>query len=333
MKKILFILPVLALLSSCGTIPQADMNIFCMDTVMNMQVYGDNCEKAVSESETELRRLERLFDRGDEKSDVYAVNNGGADISDDTAEIVKAAIEASRETDGAFDITVLPVMDLWGFYDRQYNVPSDESIKNVLRSVDYRNVFFNNGTITLLNNAKIDLGGIGKGYATDKVRGILKENGINSAMINLGGNVYAVGEKPSGGKWRVGVADPYNSGEPILTMEVSDAAVVTSGSYERNFERDGKVYHHIIDPKTGTPVNNGIKSVTVVCESGTKADALSTALFVMGREKTEDFLTNHSDIGAVIITEDKKVYCTDSLFDNISVNGGIEKEEIAVSKY
>ncbi len=333
MKKILFILPVLALLTSCGKTPQADMNIFCMDTVMNMQVYGDNCEKAVSESETELRRLEKLFDRGDEKSDVYAVNNGGADVSGDTEEIVKSAIEVSRETDGAFDITVSPVMDLWGFYDRHYNVPSGESIRNVLRSVDYRNVFFNNGTITLLNNAKIDLGGIGKGYATDKVRKILMENGITSAMINLGGNVYAVGEKPSGGKWRVGVADPYNSSEPILTMEVSDTAVVTSGSYERNFERDGKVYHHIIDPKTGTPVNNGIKSVTVVCESGTKADALSTALFVMGREKAEDFLANHPDIGAVIITEDKKVYCTDSLFDSISVNGGIEKEEIAVSKY
>ena len=333
MKKFLFILPVLALLSACGKMPEAEKNIFCMDTVMNIKAYGERCEEAVNASEAELVRLEKLFDRGSEESDIYAVNHGGTAFFEDTKNIMETALGISRETDGAFDITISPIMDIWGFYGGNYNVPEEDAIKNALRSVDYRNVFFENGAVKLLNNAKIDLGGIGKGYASDKVCGILKEYGISSAMINLGGNVYAYGEKPGGGKWRVGVADPYNSGEPIVTLDVSHAAVVTSGSYQRYFERDGKAYHHIINPKTGKPADNGIKSVTVVCKSGARADALSTALFVMGREKAEEFLENHTDIGGVTITEDRKVYYTESLSDCILVNGGAAKEEIAVSKY
>lgn len=332
MKKIIFVIPIILLLSACGKIPQTEKNIFCMDTVMNIKIYGERCEEAAEAAETELRRLEKIFDRGDERSDVYAVNNGEA-VSEDIEKVVETALEISRETDGAFDITVSPIMDIWGFYDRNYTVPDDNAIKNALKGVDYRNVFFDNGRLMLLNNARIDLGGIGKGYASDRLCGIFEKFDISSAIINLGGNVYTYGEKPNGEKWRVGIANPYNSDESLLTLEVSDVAVVTSGSYRRFFERDGEVYHHIVDPKTGKPVRNGIKSVTVVCKSGAKADALSTALFVMGKEKSEEFAKQSDDTEVVIITEDGKVYFTEGLSDCISVKDGVEKEVFAMSKY
>lgn len=332
MKKIIFVIPIILLLSACGKIPQTEKNIFCMDTVMNIKIYGERCEEAAEAAETELRRLEKIFDRGDERSDVYAVNNGEA-VSEDIEKVVETALEISRETDGAFDITVSPIMDIWGFYDRNYTVPDDNAIKNALKGVDYRNVFFDNGRLMLLNNARIDLGGIGKGYASDRLCGIFEKFDISSAIINLGGNVYTYGEKPNGEKWCVGIANPYNSDESLLTLEVSDVAVVTSGSYRRFFERDGEVYHHIVDPKTGKPVRNGIKSVTVVCKSGAKADALSTALFVMGKEKSEEFAKQNDDTEVVIITEDGKVYFTEGLSDCISVKDGVEKEVFAMSKY
>lgn len=333
MKKILFILLATILLASCGSVKEESRDIFCMDTIMSIKVYGDNGGEAIDTAENELKRLERIFDRGSAESDVYAVNNGGTEVCADTESVIKTALEVSRETDGAFDITVSPIMDMWGFYGGNYKVPDDEALKKALGSVGYRNVFVENGTVSVINNAKIDLGGIGKGYASDRICEILRERGVSSAMINLGGNVYALGEKPDGGKWRVGIANPYNSGESYLTLDVSDTAVVTSGSYQRYFESGGERYHHIIDPHTGMPADNGVKSVTIVCKSGARADALSTALFVMGREKAVEFLENNPEIGAVIITEDGKVRYTDSLSDCISLKQGTASEALNLSKY
>lgn len=333
MKKILFILLAMILLTSCGNVKEESRDIFCMDTIMSIKVYGDNGGEAIDAAENELKRLENVFDRGSEESDVYAVNNGGTAVCADTENVIKTALEVSRETDGAFDITVSPIMDMWGFYGGNYKVPDDEALKKALGSVDYRNVFAENGTVSVINNAKIDLGGIGKGYASDRICEMLRERGISSAMINLGGNVYALGEKPGGGKWRVGVANPYNSGEAYLTLDVSDTAVVTSGSYQRYFESGGERYHHIINPHTGKPADNSVKSVTIVCKSGTRADALSTALFVMGREKAVEFLENNPEIGAAIITEDGKVWYTDSLSDCIALKQGAASEVLNLSKY
>lgn len=333
MKKILFVVLISLLLTGCGRIPEENRDIFCMDTIMSIKVYGRNGGTAADDAEEELKRLEKLFDRGDVGSDVYAVNNGGAEICADTESVIQAALEVSRETDGAFDITVAPIMDLWGFYGGNYQIPEEASLKAALGSVDYKNVFVKNGMVSVMNNAKIDLGGIGKGYASDKVCEILTEHGITSAMINLGGNVYAFGEKPNGGKWRVGVADPDNGGESLLTLDVSDAAVVTSGNYQRYFESGGVRYHHIIDPHTGKPADNGVRSVTVVCNSGVRADALSTALFVMGKDKAVGFLESNPEIGAVIITEDGKAWYTESLSDCITINHGTANEVINVSKY
>lgn len=324
MKKIgIFILLLCLLLCGCAERKKTSRSLFCMDTVMSIEAYGKNGAEALDEAEKELKRLEKLFDRNNRESDVYKLNNRITDKAEpETEEVIDKALSAAADTDGAFDITVAPVMDLWGFYDKHYRVPDDESIKNALKSVDYRNVFKSGNGFVLTNNAKLDLGGIAKGYASSVTADILHRKGVKSAMINLGGNVYAMGKQPNGKKWHVAIADP-DGGSYAAALYAENEAVVTSGDYQRYFEENGKKYHHIINPETGYPANGKIRSVTVICADAARADAYSTALFVMGMDKAKDFLRKHTDIGAVIISDDKTVYYAVSQEHEISFSDGV----------
>ena len=323
MKKIVIILMIVCLISSCSNNKESRVQLFCMDTVMDLRAYGEEGNDAVKSAEEELKHLETLFDRKSDTSDIHNINSG-KEVSEETEEILKKALEISAKTNGAFDITVSPVMDLWGFYDGNYSVPSDTDIKNALKSVNYKNIFFNNGKINILNNAGIDLGGIAKGYASDKVIDIFKDYGIKSAIINLGGNVFALGRRSDGKMWTVAITDPYDRENYALTLEVEDKAVITSGGYQRFFEENGKKYHHIIDPKTGYPAQSGIESVTVISSDATEADALSTALFVMGKDKAAEFLKKNRNIDAVIITDEKKIYYTPDLSEYIKIENNMD---------
>ena len=328
MKKIIACISMMFLVCGCAQIAKpSTMQMFCMDTVMDIQIYGENKDEALHSVSDELYRIEALLDRKSNESDIYKLNNR-KEAETETVKLLEKLLKVSEKTDGAFDITVTPVMDLWGFYDKNYNVPESEEIENALKSVDYRNVVINGNKISLLNNAKLDMGGVGKGYASDKAAHILKKYEIKSAMLNLGGNVYAHGRRSDGKLWRVGVANPFDAnGKEALTIEVEDKAVVTSGGYRRYFEENGKEYHHIINPATGYPAESDIKSVTVISESGTYADAYSTAFFVMGREKAVDFLET-SDIDAVIVCNDKTVYFTDTISEKIHISDGFYGKEI-----
>ena len=330
MKKILLAVMLMCILCSCSANHESTAQLFCMDTVMDIKAYGAKSDEAVKEAEQEIKRLDALLDRQDRNSEIYSINNGSTEtVSTDTENILKKALEVSAETNGAFDITISPVMDLWGFYGQQYTVPDTADLKNALKSVGYKNVFFNNGSLRLMNNAQIDLGGIAKGCASDMVIEIFRNYGIKSALINLGGNVYALGRRTDGKPWRVAVTDPYNKSGYAATLETEDKAVITSGGYQRYFEEDGKTYHHIIDPGTGYPADNGVKSVTVISSDAARADALSTALFVMGKDKAEEFLKKHDDIDAVIITNDKTVYYTARLSDSIEIENGFNSARLA----
>lgn len=322
MKKIPLIFILLFLISACSSNKESASVIFCMDTVMDIKVYGEKSGDAVSEIESELNRLEKLFDRKYDGSDICTIKSGK--IHAETEEIIKKALDISLKTDGAFDITIAPLMDLWGFYDKEYTIPGENEIKNALKSVSYRNIFFDEKGINIMNNAAVDLGGIAKGYASDKTVDILEKHGIKSAIVNLGGNVYAHGMRPNGKMWTVAVANPFDKEKNAVTVNVSDKAVVTSGAYQRCFEADGKKYHHIIDPKTGFPSESGIQSVTVIDADGTEADALSTAFFVMGKDRTADFLADNPGIDAVVITEEKKIYYTSGLEGCISNESDME---------
>lgn len=295
--------------------------IFAMDTVMDLKIYSDNGDNALEEAENEILRIEKLFDRGSKDSEIYKINqNKTAEVSADTAEVVSYAIAISQKTNGAFDITIAPIMDLWGFFGSAFKVPSDAELTSVLSDVGYENVQIKGKQISISENTTIDIGGIGKGYASDKVTELLKNSGVKSAIISLGGNVYAIGKKPDNSLWTVGIANPKKPAQPIGKIQISDKAVVTSGGYQRYFEQDGITYHHIIDPKTGKSADNGLASVTIIADSGTNADGLSTSLFVMGLEKSIEFWRRYKNFDAIFVDSQGAIYITSG------VNNAFESE-------
>lgn len=328
MKKLFASALVLLLLCSCGE-QKSSESFFSMDTVMEISAYGKNSETAVKAARSEIERLDGLFDRNNENSDVYRLNARQSDTADaDVFAAAKKALEISRETDGAFDFTVTPVMDLWGFYDCNYRVPQTEEIKNALKTVNYRNVYINGDKIQITGNSKLDFGGIAKGYASERAAEILRSYGIKSGVINLGGNVQTIGSRTDGNDWNIGIADPFNSEDTAAVVKISDKSVITSGGYQRFFEQNGETYHHIVNPSDGCPVKNNVKSVTVISSDSTAADALSTALFVMGFDKSEKFYKKHKDIDLIIISDDKTVYYTKGLLGKINIAGSFKAEEI-----
>lgn len=318
MRKEFLIVGILICLLICGctsnTTEEYTKTIFAMDTVMDLKIYSDNGDNALEEAENEILRIEKLFDRGNKDSEIYKINqNKTLKVSSDISEVISDAIAISQETNGAFDITIAPVMDLWGFLGSAFKVPSDAELTSALSNVGYKNVQIKDNQLSISENTTIDIGGIGKGYASDKVAELLKKSGVKSAIISLGGNVYAIGKKPNNSLWTVGIANPKNPAQPIGKIQISDKAVVTSGGYQRYFEQDGITYHHIIDPQTGKSADNGLASVTIIADSGTRADGLSTSLFVMGLENSIEFWRSNKNFEAVFIDDHGTVYVTSGI--------------------
>ncbi len=319
MKRIAALLLILPLFAACA--PREDKRtFFAMDTVMEITVCGEAADEALSAAESELFRLDGMLARGDEGSEVYALNaSGGGEVSPETAELISRALEIGGLTDWAFDVTVAPLTDLWGFYDQSYRVPTEEEIAAALPLVGGERVEVS-GSRVELGGAKIDLGGIAKGWASQRAAELLRERGVASALLNLGGNVQAVGSH-RGKPWRVAVQNP-DGGEYVGVLDLTDACAVTSGDYQRFFEDNGKIYHHIIDPKTGRPAESGLRSVTVVCADAALADGLSTALFVMGMDKALELWRAEGGFEAVFVAADGGVYVTAGLEGRFESRGG-----------
>lgn len=301
MKRTLMLICAAALLvSGCGAEKEYTASLYAMDTVMDLTACGSGGEEALAAAKEEILRLDGLFDRRNEGGELFALNQSGElDLSADTAELLKRGCEIRGLTDGAFDMTVAPVMDLWGFYGGDYRVPADDEIAFALASVG-GGISLDGRSARLEPGVMLDLGGIAKGYAAEKVMDIFREKGLTSGLVSLGGNVQALGAKPDGSPWRVAVQDPDGQGYAGV-LSLTDAAAVTSGDYQRYFEENGKKYHHIIDPSTGRPAESGLRSVTVVCADGVLADGLSTALFVMGRDRALDFWRENGGFEAIFI--------------------------------
>lgn len=322
-KTFLAVITMICLLM-CGCTQKSEYTktIFAMDTVMDLTVYSEN-EEALSEAETEIRRIEALLDRGNENSEIYKINkNKSAVISEETAEVIRTALSISEKTNGAFDITIAPVMDLWGFYGSEFRVPSDDELQAALDGVGYKKIQLDGNNISIPQNTCIDLGGIGKGYTSDRIADVLKNNGVTSAIISLGGNVHAIGKRNDGKEWTVGITDPHDKSQLIGKLKISGKAVITSGGYQRYFEHDGITYHHIIDPETGKSAMNSLSSVTVISDSGITADGLSTSLFVMGLDKSIDFWRNSQDFDAVFVDDNGRIYVTEGIADSFESDGG-----------
>lgn len=303
----------------------ASRDIFAMDTYMTVTAYGEQAEEAVDAAVDEINRLDALLSTGNSDSEVAKINaNHGGSLSEDGAYLMKKSLELYQLTDGAFDISIYPVMDLWGFTTQDFAVPSSEDLKEKLALVDASKIDFDeeSGEVSFEQDGmEIDFGGIAKGYTSDQVTKIFAEYGIESGLINLGGNVDAYGSKIDGTAWRVAIQSPDQDGNYIGVLEAADKAVITSGGYERYFEEDGITYHHIIDPSTGYPADSGLKSVTITCDDGTLADGLSTSLFIMGEEKASQFWQEHSDeFDFVLMKDDGSLVISEGIEDSFTTN-------------
>ena len=333
MKRFSILIAALCLcLTGCGKqTTEATAQIFAMDTVMEVAAYGEHAEQAVKYTEKRIEELENRLSRTKAHSLVSGLNRDGSirHLTYDYWNLIARAKEYRDATNGAFDITIAPVMDAWGFTGDSFRVPEQSELDTLLKKVNSDAIQMlgsPSDSVTLGEGQAIDLGGIAKGYTSDLVEQTFRANGIESGKISLGGNVFVLGGKPDGSDWRVGIKDPRNESGLAAILSLRDAYAITSGGYERYFEENGKTYHHIIDPATGYPADSGLLSVTVVAAdngpdwagagNGAMCDAFSTALFVMGEEQALDFWRNGGyDFDLVLVTEDGRVVITAGLAD------------------
>ena len=323
MKKVLFCVLLLSVCCSCTASP-VKATFFAMDTVMTLELYGDKA--TLEAAKEEILRLDSLFSIGKEASDVSRLNiHGEAEIAPETAQVLARGQEISQATGGALELTIAPLVDCWGWYDGATAMPDSDALSQALSLVDGGGLTLNDNQASLSRSGMaVDLGCIAKGYTASHVAHMLSELGISSALINLGGNVQALGTKPDGSDWVIGIADASDPAAYLATLSVSDCAVVTSGDYQRYFEEDGRRYHHILDPKTGYPTDNGLHSVTVVCDDGTLADGLSTALFVMGLSQAEAFWRSGVYEFEAVFQADEGLFVTAGLADSIQTSADFE---------
>lgn len=296
-------------------------DLFAMDTYMTLKAYGDAANSALSDAAARITDLEALLSVTEEGSDVWNVNHAdgvAVAVFEGTYTILEEAHSISERTDGALDITIYPVLTAWGFTTGEYNIPDVDTLAELLTYVDYTGVKLQDGTVSIPENAEIDLGALAKGYTGDAVMSILEDAGVTSAIIiSLGGNVQALGSKPDGSDWTVAVLNPFASDENMCILEISDKAVITSGSYERYFVgEDVNTYWHIIDAADGYPADNGLVSVTIIGDSGLECDALSTALFVAGAAEAEEYWrSENGSFDMILVTEDAQILITEGIAD------------------
>ncbi|MEN6462692.1 MAG: FAD:protein FMN transferase [Syntrophomonas sp.] len=332
MKKRMYTIAILLVwfvsfnLAGCGEPQQQaySRDLFAMDTYITFQVVtGDQqlAEKGLDGVEKAFLEIDRLTNRFDRWSEVSKVNqNAGVapvKVNKDVFKIMQTAIEWSDKTDGAFNILMGGAMDLWGFGSKNYRIPTEDELAQVLTKTDYHKIILDAEQSTIYLSEKgmvLDLGGVAKGYATDKAIEALKKLGIKNALINAGGNVYAMGTKADGDPWKVGVQDPRNPKGIKAVLAGSDVAVVSSGDYQRYFEVNGIRYHHILDPTTGCPARASV-GTTIIMKSATIADILSTAFFVKGPSGGIKLAEGFPQLkAALFITGDGKVYKTKAMY-------------------
>ncbi len=332
----------LPLICGCGTAKkaheQADTteavrSVFAMDTYMTLTAYGKNAGETLDEAIGLIQQNEAHWSVTLPQSEIGRINAGEQILPDAaTGALIRRALELSRSTMGAYDPTVYPLVSAWGFTTGNHRIPSDEEIAKLLTLRGIEKVLIDENGVKAHDGAMLDLGGIAKGYTGDMLCALLKEKGVEHALINLGGNVQALGAKPDGSAWRIGIRSPYDD-SLLGAVAVKDKCVITSGAYERCFTgEDGKVYGHILSPFTGKPVDNGTLSVSVICEEGAMGDALSTALFVMGPEQALAFWRANEGFEVILLDQDGTLYVTEGLNDSFTKRSNSAVKQICKVK-
>lgn len=304
----------LFLLTSCTASGISTKTDYGLGTIITVTIYDKNKEDLIDESISLMRQYENMLSRNLKNSEIAKINSSKGSfikVSDDTASVIKRGIYYGDLSGGLFDITIGDVSKLWGF-DKRPAVPDEDDLKKAVKTVNYKNIILNGNEVKLEGGGSLDLGGIAKGYIADKMAEFLRKNGVKSAIINLGGNVYTIGSK-NGKPFKVGIQSPFNEGETACIVEAVDKSVVTSGIYERKFTQDKKTYHHILNPKTGFPEDNTLASVTVVSDYSVDGDALATTLFLQGEDRGLKTAEEMEGIEALFIDKNGNIKATSGL--------------------
>ena len=342
------------LFTGCGNITDADtsttgnqpisISSIKLNTAVQITIYDSQDKALLDDCLALCDKYELIFSRTNEKSELYKLNHrkdvsdgdfstdgqttpypvsGTADtwhISEDLAALLSEGLDITKESDGAFDIAIAPLTSLWDFTAEDPRVPDDAAIQKALPLCSSDGVTIDGQDITLpSDDIQFDVGAIAKGYIADRLKDFLMKKGVKSAIINLGGNVLCIGSKPDGTPFKIGIQKPFaDRNETEAVMDITEKSVVSSGIYERCFKQDGKLYHHILNPQTGYPYDNGLISVTIISDQSVDGDALSTTCFALGLEDGLKF-AEKKGVQAVFITEDYELHYTDGFRDEIRV--------------
>ena len=317
-------------LTACGSASAVEQKqIFAMDTIMTLTAYGKKAEAGLDAATSVINSMEALLDPELPTSTTYAINHANGSnvvVNAQIAKMLSTAKIVYEQTDGALDLSLYPLVKLWGFVDGRYYVPLYEEIYEQLGRKAFDQMVLTSYpatgsySVSFPAGTEISFGAIGKGCAAENAISAMRQAGVKSGIISLGGNVQTLGLKPDDSKWTVAIQDPNNTASWVGTIQVGETAVVTSGSYQRFFEFDGNTYHHIINPTSGSPVSNSLLSATIICEDGTMADALSTAMFVLGETRALNYWRQHGGFEMILINKSNQVICTKGLIDIFTAN-------------
>jgi FAD:protein FMN transferase len=301
---------------------------YMLGTVIEITIYDKSDEAILDKAFARISEIEnKMTINNAETSEIIALNNASGvsevKLSPDTFTVVEKGKQYSERSNGKFDITVGPVVKLWNIGTEYAAVPDKDKLAEAVKLVDYNKLILNKEKLTAkleIPGMKVDLGAIAKGYTADEVARVLKENGVEHAIINLGGNVMTIGGNPNGNPWKIGIQDPFNPrGDFLGIVPIKDWTVVTSGTYERFFEENGKKYHHILDTTTGYPTDNNLYSVSIITDKSIDGDGLSTTTLLLGLEEGIKLIESLENTEAIFVTSDKKVYVTSGLKEDFII--------------
>lgn len=316
-------------LTGCGETKQSQRVVYAMDTAMTLTAYGKKAAAGLNAAESVILSLDTMLDPKVETSTVYAINHAMGSstvVSGQVAEMLATAHTVYKQSEGALDLTLYPLIRRWGFEDGKYYVPTGEEIAEDLSRLCFNQLtltaFPSSGSyaVSIPTYGEMSFAAAAKGCAADNAVEAMRQAGVTSGIISLGGNVQTLGLKPDGTEWKVAVQDPNNPSSYLGVVNVGETAVVTSGIYQKSFtDARGKTYHHLINPSSGTPVTNSLQSATIICKDGTLADCLSTAAMIMGESKAINYWRTYGGFEMILVTKENRIICTKGLIEEFTL--------------
>ena len=326
---ILLCLMTMLSLSACGETRKFQREVFAMDTSMILTAYGKKAEAGLSAAESVIRSMDSMLDPELNTSIVYQINHANGEsvrVSGQVANMISTAKTIYERTGGAYDPTIFPLLRRWGFVDGQYYVPTEEEITENLALLCFDKLilssFPNSGAyaVQLPATGQLSFASIAKGCASSNAIEAMRQAGVTSGIISLGGNVQTLGKRPDGSNWNVAVTDPHDTSSFLGVVSVGEMAVITSGTYQRFFTKGTQTYHHLISTTSGSPVTNTLASVTIICPDGTLADCLSTAMFLVGETKALNYWRTYGGFEMILVTTGNQVICTAGLMEQFTLS-------------